>query len=89
MRNIFTEHPRSGIAPQSYWDHLKFAFINSVILIYGGIIGVIHSICPWWFPFKTSTIVIKSFDKIVKSGRHFEELKEHLPKDMLHKKYLK
>lgn len=88
MKNIFTEHPSIGPNPQTYWQHFWFAGINSIILIYGGIIGIIHAFCPWWFPFNTSSIVIKIFGKLVESKRHIEELKKHLPNDMLRKKYL-
>ena len=89
MKNIFTNHPNEGIAPQSYWTHGKFALLNSIIVVYGGILGIIHAFCPWWFPFATSTIIIKSFDKLIKSRRHVDELKEHLPEDCIRKKYLK
>lgn len=88
MKNIFTDHPNEGNAPQSYWEHCKFALTNSLMVIYGGLMGVIHAFCPWWFPFSTSTIIVKSFGKLVKSGRHVDEIKEHLPKDCIRKKYL-
>lgn len=75
LHKLLTEHPGDTANPQSYWQHGRFAGWNSLILIYGGILGVIHAFLPFIFPFNTSTIVIKSFMKIAKSGRHTAELK--------------
>ena len=66
MKNPFTDHPNATEKPQSYWEHGKFAFINSIGLIYAGILGVIHAFLPFLFPFKTSTLVIKAFKKHLK-----------------------
>ena len=44
-----TEHVRETENPQTYWQHGKFAFINSSILIGGGLLGIFHAIFPWWF----------------------------------------
>ena len=79
MKNPFTAHPSETENPQSYWNHGIFAFWNSMILIYAGILGVIHAVFPWWFPFATSTILIKSFKKLVDSKRHKEELNTIMP----------
>ena len=76
MRNPFTAHPKGTVNPQTYWEHGKFAFVNSLILVYAGIIGMIHAIFPFVFPFITSTIVIRSFKKLVASRRHQEELRK-------------
>lgn len=73
--------------PQGYWKHGTFAFINSCILIYSGLIGIIHAFFPFIFKFSTSTIVIKSFKKLVESKRHIDELEKELPKDMINSKY--
>lgn len=78
MKNPFTEHPRDTVNPQTYIEHGKFAFVNSAILVFAGIIGMIHAFLPFLFPFMTSTIIIKSFKKLVDSGRHAAELKKHL-----------
>lgn len=64
-----------GQSPQSYTDHCRFACINSAILIYGGVIGVIHGFLPFLFKFQTSSIVIKSMCKLIDSGRHKKELR--------------
>ena len=85
--NPFTKHPGETDNPQGYWKHGTFAFVNSLILIYAGILGVIHAIFPFLFPFSTSTIVIKSFNKLVKSNRHIKELERELPEDYLNTKY--
>jgi len=73
--NPFTKHPRDTENPQGYWKHGIFALINSLILIYAGLIGIIHAVLPFLFPFTTSTIVIRSFKKLVASRRHKAELK--------------
>ena len=88
MKNPFTEHPRDTENPQSYYEHGKFAFINSVILIFAGILGIIHAIFPFLFPFSTSTIVIKSFKKLVDSKRHKAELNKEMPKGYIDDKHL-
>ena len=75
LTELFTKHPGETTNPQTYWQHGKFAAMNSLKLIWAGIAGVIHAIFPWWFPFYTSTAVIKSFKKIVVSKRHIGELK--------------
>lgn len=89
MKNPFTEHPRQTDNPQSYFAHGKFAFKHSFMLFWSGIVGMIHAFCPWWFPFTTSTIVIKCFKKIVDSNRHVEELNREMPEGYLLKKHLK
>ena len=78
MKNPFTDHPNNTENPQTYFEHGRFAFANSLILVFAGLIGMIHAIFPFLFPFATSTIVIKSFKKLVASGRHKAELEKHL-----------
>ena len=85
--NPFTKHPSETKNPQSYWKHGTFAFVNSLILIWAGIIGIIHSIFPFLFPFFTSTIVIRSFNKLVYSKLHIGEINRELPKDFINPKY--
>ncbi len=85
--NPFTKHPNDTENPQGYWKHGLFALVNSTILIYAGIIGIIHAVFPFIFQFNTSTIVIQSFKKLVGSRRHKVELRRELPKDMLNSKY--
>lgn len=85
--NPFTKHPSETKNPQGYWKHGTFAFVNSLILIFAGLIGIIHSIFPFLFPFFTSTIVIRSFYKLVRSKRHIDELNVELPTDYILPKY--
>ena len=47
----FTEHPKSN--NMTYLQHFSFAFRTSVLLIWTGVVGIIHAICP--FLFKTDT----------------------------------
>ncbi len=79
MNNPFTKHTKETTNPQTYLEHGKFAFINSFILVLAGLAGMIHAIFPFIFPFTTSTIVIKSFKKLVDSGRHKAELNKEMP----------
>ena len=78
----------NGENPQSYFEHLRFACMNSAILIYAGIIGVIHAVFPFLFKFTTSSIVIKSMKKLLESKRHKKELREFMPKDYLSAKFI-
>ena len=89
MKNPFTDHPRDTENPQTYWQHGLFAFINSVILIFAGILGIIHAFLPFLFPFRTSTILIKSFKKLVDSQRHKEELRKEMPEGYIKDEHLK
>ena len=92
MRNpiqISREHlNNSGASPQTYSEHAIFAIANSAILIVAGVKGVIHGVLPFLFPFSTSSTVIKSFKKLIDSGRHRQELKTIMPEDYIYKKHL-
>jgi len=79
--SIWTDHPNSTENPQGYWEHLSFAFPNSLKLILAGFLGVIHSFFPFVFPFDASTTVIRAFRGIVGSKRHEPELERELPDD--------
>ena len=79
--NWFTDHPGETENPQTYWQHGLFASYNSMIMIWGGLAGLVHAIFPPAFPFYTSTILIKSFKKLVISKRHKEELRRELGPD--------
>ncbi len=71
---LFNEHPNSTLNKLTYFQHARFSIYNSFILIISGIIGVIHGVFPFLFPFYTSTTVINSFINIVKSRRHNNEI---------------
>ena len=89
MENPFTKHPQDTEQPQTYLEHGKFAFAKSFILVYAGIIGMIHAIFPFLFPFKTSTIVIKAFKSLVDSKRHKEELRKEMKVGYILKDHMK
>ena len=79
--DFLTDHLRNnGESSQTYWEHGRFAFKNSLVLVWGGLLGIIHAVFPWWFPFATSSIVITSFKKLIDSGRHRNELQQIVPK---------
>ncbi len=89
MKNPFTKHPSETVNPQSYFEHGKFAFMNSGIIFLAGLAGMIHAIFPFLFTFTTSTIVIKSFKKLIDSGRHKKELNKQIPDGYINDKHLK
>ena len=80
----FTDHPKQTRSPQSYCKHGGFAIYNSSMLIIAGFAGIIHGIFPFFFPFYTSGIVVRSFQKLLKSGRHDNEILIHF-KDLINK----
>ena len=77
--SIWTDHPRATDNPQGYWAHAAFAGRNSLIIIFAGLVGLIHAAFPFLFPFFTSTVVIRSFKKLVDSRRHEPELRREVP----------
>ena len=85
MKNIFTEHPNSTENSQGYWVHLRFAFTNSMVLLWYCLLGVVHAFFPFWFKFSTSSAIIRSFKKLVESKRHLPELKKYGMVDLLRK----
>ena len=74
ITKFFTEHPNSTENPQGYWAHCLFSLTNSVILLWFCLLGIVHSFFPFIFKFSTSSAVIRSFKKLVKSKRHRSEL---------------
>ena len=78
IKGWFVDHPSETENPQTYWKHGLFAGMNSLKLIWGGIAGVCHAIFPPLFPFYTSTMLIRSFKKLVNSKRHIDELNREL-----------
>lgn len=76
--SFLTDHIRDTENPQTYWQHFRVAFVNSSKLLWASIQGIVHAFFPWWFPFETSTQVIKSFKILIDTKRHKAELREHL-----------
>ena len=74
---FFTEHPNSTENPQGYWAHCLFSLTNSMILIWFCLLGIVHSFFPFVFKFSTSSAIIRSFKKLVKSNRHGPELAKY------------
>ena len=92
IKNYFynlTSHVRETENPQTYLEHGKFAFINSSLLIWAGLLGVVHSIFPWWFQFHASETVVNSFRKLCDSRRHKDELNRLMPEGYVLEKHLK
>lgn len=77
--SIWTDHPNATDNPQGYWTHAMFAGRNSLIIIFAGLVGLIHAVFPFLFPFYASTVIIRSFKKLVYSNRHRPELQRELP----------
>lgn len=74
MNKLFNQHPNGTFNKLTYMEHAIFSIYNSFNLIISGIIGIIHGIFPFLFPFYTSSVVIKSFINIITSQRHNNEL---------------
>jgi len=92
LRNLIQvsrEHlANNGASPQTYSEHAIFAIANSSVLLLAAIKGIIHGLLPFMFPFSTSSTVIKSFKKLIDSGRHRQELNALIPEDYIYKKHL-
>lgn len=78
MFNFLTDHLRNTVSPQTYCQHFFVAFFNSIRLLWAAMQGIIHSFFPWWYPFATSTRVIKTFKMLAASKRHQKEMLEIL-----------
>jgi len=88
MSNIFTDHIRDTENPQTYWQHWNVAFFNSFNVFWAGFQGIIHAFCPWWYPFETSTQIIKSFKILADTRRHKAEFRAIIPKGYLLDKHI-
>lgn len=75
----FRKHLEATDVPQTYDQHKAFAASHSWGMIVAGVKGLIHSINPNAYPFDGSTTIIRSFEKMVLSGRHIGEIKEYMP----------
>ena len=80
---IFLKHPYATNNSQGYWKHGIFSIVNSGSGIKYMLAGVTHGIFPCLFPFSTSSWVIRSFIKVVRSKRHSEELQQYLSPNFL------
>ena len=85
---FFNDHPQQTSSPQSYLNHGIFAIWNSFNLIISGFAGIIHGFIPRIFPFYTSSVVIQSFHKLLKSGRHNNEILVLLGEEFQNEKIL-
>ena len=80
---IFLEHPNSTDNPQGYWSHALFSIKNSFKGLWYMDAGILHGLIPYFFPFSTSSYLIRSFKTLVKSERHKEELRQIIDEDTL------
>ena len=62
--NIFQRHPCS--VGQSYSEHLGFAALMGVEMVFGGIWCLIHAVFPWMFERTASDIVTEINERIKK-----------------------
>ena len=61
---MFKEHLKE--AGKSYQKHFKFSFLAGFILIYAGILSIIHAFIPSLFPFTSQKIIQKLLDRTQK-----------------------
>ena len=80
---LFLEHPHRTKNPQTYWEHGAFSVGNSLLLMFFCLLGIVHGLVPRLFPFSTSSAIIRSFGKLVVSGRHEEEMSRILTQDVI------
>ena len=76
-----------GYSPQSYSEHRDFAIKNSFILLVSSLQGIVHGLLPFAYPYATSSALIRSFKKLIDSGRHKRELAEIMPEGYILKKH--
>jgi len=81
--SLFLEHPKSTNNPQGYWTHGIFSVVSSTKGLVYMIAGIVHGVFPCIFPFATSSWIIKTFVKLVKSERHKKELEKYISSDIL------
>lgn len=89
IKSTFVDHCKETATPQTYWEHLTFAWKNSTMMIIAALAGFVHGLIPALFPFSTARHVIKIFKNIVDSGRHAQDFHDLMPKGYLLKKHLK
>ena len=87
MFNLFTKHPHS--IGESYFQHLRFAFMFGVTMAWGGIACMLHAIFPFIFPKTASNILLKMTqdfvermpvvdERVIVLSRTIEEKLNHL-----------
>ncbi len=88
MQNLWTKHPYQTENPQGYWEHGLFAGKNSLTIMWYGVLGLVHAVFPFWFPFATSSCIIRMFRKLVDSKRHIPELQKYILNGYLEPQHL-
>ncbi len=71
---FLTNHIRDTDAPQTYVNHGRFALKHSFMMIAAGLVGIIHAVFPWWFPFWTAEQIIITYQALSCSGRHNDQI---------------
>ncbi len=56
MKNIFTDHPHA--VGETYFQHLKYAFMTGCLMMLGGLACALHAIFPFLFPQTASNILL-------------------------------
>ena len=87
MFKAFTRHLRETENPQTYGQHFRIAFFNSLNVFWAGFQGIIHAFIPPIWPFETSTQIIKSFKILIDTKRHKAELRKHLGDGYIRKEH--
>ena len=80
---LFLQHPHDTSNPQGYWVHGLFSVVNSLKGMQYMLAGILHGIFPFLFAFSTSSFIIRSFVKLVRSNRHSEELQQYVSESFL------
>lgn len=71
-----TKHTRDTDAPQNYWQHGKVAITKSAVLIWFGLVGIVHGVLPEIkaLQFYTSSGILRAAKFLIDSRRHDPEI---------------
>lgn len=67
----FVQHPR--LAGESYTRHLLFALKTGLILLYAGLIAILHGLIPRFHQTTASQIIIALAEKIKEHRQHTDK----------------
>lgn len=88
FQKYFIDHCQATDQPQTYWQHLWFAWSNCGRLQIALIAGFIHGVFPQAFPFYTARKIIESFKRLADSRRHVQDFKDIIPEGYLQEQHL-
>lgn len=76
---FLTDHIRDTGSPQSYLQHGYIAGKYGFLMIFYGLIGILHAIFPFWFKFTTSSFLLRTVKLLIDTRRHSKEIEQIMP----------